>query len=59
MASANALCYKALTVFFILAQNALRDRRGEKNRPIVGDSCRSRVKFKSRDFPFEIKSEEI
>ena len=30
MASANALCYKALTVFFILAQNALRDRRDEK-----------------------------
>lgn len=29
-AAVNALCYKALTVFFILAQNALRDRRGEK-----------------------------
>jgi hypothetical protein len=27
-----------------------------KNRPIVGDSCRSRVKFESRDFPFEFKS---
>jgi hypothetical protein len=28
-----------------------------KNRPIVGDSCRSRAKFQSRDFPFEIISE--
>jgi hypothetical protein len=27
--------------------------------PIVGDSCRSRAKFESRNFSFEIKSEKI
>jgi len=30
-----------------------------KNRPIDSDSCRSRAKFESRKFPFEIKSEKF
>ena len=34
-------------------------RRAGRSRPIDSDSCRSRAKFESREFPFEIKSEEI
>jgi hypothetical protein len=30
-----------------------------ENRPIDSDSCRSRADFESRNFSFEIKSEEI
>jgi len=46
------------TVFFILVENALRDRRREKLTD-RWETRRSLGKFESREFSFEIKSEKF